>query len=282
MKTLAILLLLTSPAGAQQYGLEWPGDGALRRMLYWSSPFPIYNATYIFRVYPRKKTTGAFHYYTAFFWGNNGTFTWDGGSANTYYGAHPYPKDGYAGQKQWELSVYGHDFLAGQEVQWDRWHTQVFRAWRESASVTHHEFYYDWPDTTKVISYTINDPWWANRNPPKPALVMGQTPDLDGASWGGYPGWEEFKGVIRGIQFYSGLLSLADIQKEIDSPKSSAAGLANIWYLNLDPRPGDTADKKGVGTPHNPVWDGTALEWTGTPAPPAGLAPAAPRRLAFR
>jgi len=28
---------------------------------------------------------------------------------------------------------------------WDRWHTQAVRCWRESASTTHHEFYYDLP-----------------------------------------------------------------------------------------------------------------------------------------
>ena len=66
----------------------------MRRMLYWHNPFPIYPATYIFRVFPRKKTVPPHPnaYYTTFFWGNDGTFTWDnGGNANTYYGAHPYP-----------------------------------------------------------------------------------------------------------------------------------------------------------------------------------------------
>jgi len=28
-------------ATAQSYGLEWPGDGAVRRMLYWHNAFPI-------------------------------------------------------------------------------------------------------------------------------------------------------------------------------------------------------------------------------------------------
>jgi hypothetical protein len=38
---------------------------------------------------------------------------------------------------------------------------------------------------------------------------------------------------------------------------STAAGQNLIWYLNLNPRPSDVTDKKGVGTPHNPSWDGT-------------------------
>src|SRR5437867_1557351 len=80
-------------AQSRSYGLEWPGDGAVRRMLYWHNPFPIYDATYIFKVYPRKKTSedGDFLYYTTFFWGNDGRFDWDSGNANTYYGMHPYP-----------------------------------------------------------------------------------------------------------------------------------------------------------------------------------------------
>jgi hypothetical protein len=41
-----------SSAQSQQFGLEWPGNGSVRRMLYWSNPFPIYPATYIFKVFP--------------------------------------------------------------------------------------------------------------------------------------------------------------------------------------------------------------------------------------
>jgi hypothetical protein len=73
----------------------------------------------------------------------------------------------------------------------------------------------------------------------------------------------EFNGIIRGIQIYSDVLSVSEIMSEIDSPKSTAKGLASIWYLNLDPRPSDVTDKKKVGPPNNPAWEGTtALEWS--------------------
>ena len=210
-------------------------------MLYWHNPFPIYDATYIFKVYPREKTSehGDFLYYTTFFWGNDGRFDWDNGNANTYYGMHPYPVPAPTGPGQWEISVNGNDFVSDTEVEWNRWHTQAIRVWRESSSITHHEFYWDWPDRSKVIEETVDDPAWAKKNPPTPAIVIGQAPDFNGQSWGGYPGWEEFNGIIRGIQIYSGLLSLSDIQAEIDVPKSTTAGQNLIWYLNTDPRPGD-------------------------------------------
>jgi hypothetical protein len=270
LATLIVALLFagthTTQAASPSFGLEWPGDGSVRRMLFWHNPFPIYDATYVFKVFPRKKivpSNSPTGYYTTFFWGNDGTFVWDGGAANTYYGAHPYPVPAPNGPGQWEISVYANDYVTGSEVQWNRWYTQVFRAWRESPTTTHHEFYWDWPDTTRVITHTIVDSGWADRNPPTPAIVIGQAPNLNGASWGGYPGWEEFNGIIRGIQIYSGLLSLSDIQSEISAPQSTAAGQSRIWYLNLNPRPSDVTDKKTTGAPHNPAWDGTtAKEWS--------------------
>jgi len=263
-------LVTPVPAGSTaSYGLEWPGDGSVQRMLYWHNPFPIYDATYIFKVYPRKKTSGTARYYTTFFWGNDGAFSWDGGFPNTYYGAHPYPRPAPTGPGQWEISVESRDFTTGFEVEWDRWHTQAFRAWRESPTRTHHEFYYDLPDTSKMIDHIVDDPRWATTNPPVPAIVIGQAPNLNGQSWGGYPGWEEFNGIIRGIQIYSGLLSLSDIQSEIAVPKSTVNGQNFMWYLNLNPRPSDVTDKKGFGTAHNPSWSGTtAIEWSDQTVPP--------------
>jgi hypothetical protein len=255
-----------TPVTGPAYGLEWTGEGSVRRMLYWHNPFPMYDATYIFRVYPRKKPVPPNQngYYTTFFWGNDGKFTWDADDANSYYGAHPYPTPAPDGAGQWEIAVLSGDIVTGTEVEWDRWYTQAFRAWRESATVTHHEFYWDLPDTSKVIRHTIEDSNWAAVNPPTPAIVIGQAPDDGlGMSWGGHAGWEEFNGIIRGIQIYSGLLSVDDIVDEIDAPQSTLAGRDLIWYLNLNPRPTDVTDKKGTGTPHNPSWDGTtALEWS--------------------
>jgi hypothetical protein len=237
-------------------GLEWSGNESttFERRIVFANPFPIYPATYVFRVFPKEKTTGPNErYYTTFFWGNNGSFIWDGPSgqdANTYYGMHPYPVPAPFGAGQWEISVRSNDFVTGSEVQWDRWHTQVIRVWRENATA-HHEFYWDWPDRKKLLEESFTDSNWAARNPPKPAIVVGQAPNRgDGVSWGGYAGFEEFKGIIRGMQFYNSLLALEQVESELAVPGSAVTP----WYLNLNPTPTDINDKSGSN--HHPVWEG--------------------------
>lgn len=133
---------VTVAATGVNFGLEWPGDGAVRRMLFWHNPFPIYDATCIFKVYPRKKSSRRTPPTATKrrLGGNEGSFIWDGGNANTFYGAHPYPIPAPNGPGQREISVAANDFGTRSEVQWDRWYIQAFRAWRESATITHHEF----------------------------------------------------------------------------------------------------------------------------------------------
>jgi hypothetical protein len=50
LATLIVALLFagthTTQAASPSFGRERPGDGAVRRMLFWHNPFPIYDATY--------------------------------------------------------------------------------------------------------------------------------------------------------------------------------------------------------------------------------------------
>src|SRR5882672_10046856 len=96
------------------YGLQWPGNGDVRRMLYWDNPFPIYDATYVFRVLPYAKVSESNpRYWTTFFWGNTDNndssgdtlFSWNNGRPDSYYGAHPYPNPPTMGDQKWECSV---------------------------------------------------------------------------------------------------------------------------------------------------------------------------------
>ena len=211
-------------------------------------PLPIYPATYIWRAYPRRQAG----YYTAFFWGNDDgkntldTFLWDDGAADSYYGAHPYPDPPPEGtDHNWEISIVQMDFQNGRVV-YDRWYTQALRVWGDNAG-KHHEFYWDLSHTDFAhrVSYTAY-PSWGEKMPPVPTLTWGDAP------WN--PGKEVWDGVLTGIQIYSAVLSLDEIEAEINAPLSTPKGAASIWYLNLAPTPEDITDHSGQG--HDPEWVG--------------------------
>ncbi len=245
--------------GGMQRGLDFPGvvaaGGTIR--FRFTDPLDIYPATYIWRVKLRSQP----HYYTAFFWGNDGEFQWDSTgylkwkkpTSNTYYGAHPYPSPspnyvrrfkGVVGPRFWEIAVDGLDILSKTEVEYDRWHTQALRVWADRAG-KHHEFYWDLPDTTRLVKYTVNSDY-GNKSPPKPALTWGDAP------WA--PGEEVMYGVIRGIQIYAISLPLDAVVSESSMPLATPEGRAAVWYINLDPTPTDLTDHSGNGK--NPTWVG--------------------------
>jgi len=240
-------------------GLDFPGSTATTGTVRFrfTKPLAIYPATYIWRYYPRSQAS----YYTTFFWGNDGEFRWDGGKSNTYYGAHPYPYPAphfvppdQIGPRYWEISVGGLDVLSKTPVEYNRWHTQALRVWSDWFGRKHHEFYWDLPDTTKVIRHTESSQY-GNKNPPAPALTFGDAP------WN--PSNEIMDGVLRGIQVYADKLELSDILEESAKPLSTNAGVASVWYMNLNPTPTDISDKSGRG--HQPEWVGPERPrlWTG-------------------
>ena len=259
-------------------GLDFPGNGSTVRFR-WTNPqninLPIYGpngrgVTYIWRAYPRQQSS----YYTTLFWANDDgacnqaqTWYWDNGNINTTYGAHPYPDPSPNGSVHfWEIAVEGKDVVNSSHIVYDRWYTQALRVWGAPGSVKRHEFYYDLPDTSKVITVTTDRANWGDRLPPAPSLTVGDAPHNCGA--------EVYKGVLRGFQFYNNLLSVTEIQSEINNPLSTAAGSAAIWYMNLNPTPTDISDKSGKG--HNPAWVGTrrpALYGSATPPPSPPAAP---------
>lgn len=232
-------------------GLDFPGSAAVKRTMRFRfrDPLAIYPATYIWRAYPRQQKG----YYTAFFWGNDDgkndlrTFDWTrDGSADSYYGAHPYPDPPPGGEKhRWEISVLQKDLL-GEPVVYDRWYTQGFRAWADRLG-KHHEFFWDLPSTHERHTVTFTAPaTWGNAMPPAPALTWGDAP------WA--PGNEVWNGVLGGIQVYGACLSVKDMLDEAAQPRSTALGRAHLWYENLAPRPDDISDKSGHG--HHPEWVG--------------------------
>ncbi len=218
-------------------------------------PLKIYPATYIWRAYPRQQPG----YYVTFFWGTGGDeFWWDGTQPNSFYGAHPFPQNPPTGNTHyWEIATdRGADLFGDPPVPvvYKRWYTQALVAW-DTGSGKRTIFYYDLPDTSKFIDHTTSESSYGNINPPMPALTWGDAPWIVPPNPNAGRGHEIYCGVLRGIQVYSTNLSVADILSEANSPLSTNAGAANIWYLNLDPTPSDISDKSGRG--HNPAWVGS-------------------------
>jgi len=260
---LGLVGLLTVPAWAGN-GLKFPRndqvpDGQTVRFKFTNphnNGLPIYGTggagvTYIWKIKPTQQTG----YYTTMFWANDDgggtidTFIWDSGLGNTYYGAHPYPDSGNSSgtTHSWEISVSGGDTTNGTVVK-DVWYTQVFQASGSSGNSKVHTFYWDWPNVDSGHKVAQTSPGsWGNTNPPSPALTFGDAPWNQGA--------ELCSCTLRGIQIYNALLSEADIASELASPLSTVAGVASIWYMNLNPTPTDITDKSGAG--HNPAWVGS-------------------------
>jgi hypothetical protein len=278
-----------SGAAAPLTGLEWDGNESAntQRVLRWLSPPAAFPMTYVFRVYPKgpKNATDPYkNYWTLFFWGNYGDFGVSA-SKKLFYGCHPYPFDGpnaTTGQ-QFEISADYVDISAGSgQVAWNRWYTQVIRAYVDG-SVYHIDFIFDWDlfisssGASGVMAYSWATSGWTD--PATPSIVVGEAPpnDSNTASWGGYQGREQFKGIIRGIQIYAAKLGatgtgagdghggtaplpadLATVTAELASPGSAAT----LWYYNPNPTPSDVTDKSGAG--HNPTFPAaSAFLWTG-------------------
>lgn len=273
------LLVLRSSLGAEAItGLDWDGSGSAQRSVLFTSPPPIYDMTYLWKCFPRNQVNtraDGNRYFTAFFWGNNGDFHWNtGGPApsfdtGTYYGCHPYPTPNPDGDGKWEISVYGEDKVTRDNgtspfVTFDQWYSQAFRASRSSATATNHKFYIALPSTATSNTITRNitgDGNWAADDPPSPCIIWGQAPNFGGESWGGYDGWEEWNGIIRGIQIYNTQLSeahcvaLGDLETNADVLSyCSTNSITSLWYLNMNPTPDDISDKSGNA--NHPSWGG--------------------------
>ncbi len=247
---------VTTVGGSAVSGLNFPSNGTtsadVRFRFTGASLLPMYPATYIWRVNLRHQLG----YYTTFFWGPDGAFTGD-----SYYGAHPYPDGGGSTTTthKWELSIYGGDYVGdanGNSTQlgYDVWRTQALRVWDDGGSYKVHEYYWDLPDTSKVIRVSVPRSY-ASTALSNAALTFGDAP------WS--LGNERLSGILRGLQLYSSALSVNDILSEAGSPLSTGAGSSSIWYLNLNPTPSDISDKSGKG--HHPTWVGSARPalWTG-------------------
>lgn len=237
---------VTVAAAGSMTGLEFAGvTGSwddVRFKFTGANLLPMQSATYIWNLLPKQQA----NYYVTFFHAPE-TLP----NSNSFYGAHPYPSGGV---NRWEIAANFRDFTNDANgnntvVQYNRWHTQALTVVPSGGSSVL-TFYWDLPDTSRRITATV----------PLMQPAAGQVLGFGAAPWA-VPN-ERLKGVLRGVRLYSASLSIADILSEADSPLSTSAGAAAIWYLNMNPTPSDISDKSGRG--HNPAWVGSARAtlWT--------------------
>lgn len=185
--------------------------------------------TYVWELQPRQQSG----YYATWWWSNNGTFDWNGGSSNTYLGAHPYPRGGGTGTTvhDWEIAGMetGTDTIltlsgAAKQVTKDQWFTQAMRV---NGSTKNARFYIDLPSVANgdVISKDRVGSF-GDANPPNPALTFGDSP-----WWADYQ-HERLSGLLRRVKVFNTLLSEADTLAEAADMTQivTAAGQAAIWF----------------------------------------------------
>jgi hypothetical protein len=253
-------------AGTTATGLNFPSNGDSPSGAFVAFQFtnphlnglPMWGAnnggvTYMWKYRPRQQAG----YYVTFWWSNNGTFEWNSGKPDSYYGAHPYPRGGGTGTTihDWEIGGldYGSDFIttqtgASKQVVKERWYTQALRITVNGDGTKTARFYIDLPSTAPGdVIQVVSPAYFGSSVPPAPALTFGDSP------WFANYQHERLSGVLRGIKIFNRVLSESDTLAEAASDALvTSQGAANVWYMNINPTPSDISDKSGRG--HHPAW----------------------------
>lgn len=257
------------------YGLRFPGNqdapAATAVAFAFNDPhlngLPIWGpsnagVTYIWEV--EYRNPGHIGYYTLFFWGNKGTFLWDAGSPNTYYGAHPYPLGGSTDPRHvWEISIEGGDKTFNDDgvrvnlIYGKRWR----QALRVNGGTKEVKLYLDLPSTAAKDTITANPAaGYGNTNPPTPAVYFGDAP------WS--IGNERLCGTLGPVKIIATLLSEADTLAESADMTQlvTPAARTNNWWSK---RSFDTVDSltDDYGSGRSFAWEtaskATRALWSG-------------------
>ena len=178
-------------------------------------------------------------YQTCFFYGHPAFFS----NTTRYYGAGPYPSPSPSGPLRWEIAADGGDFV-GDLVQLGRWYSCAFVGWRDGSG-THHRFYYDLPNTAKLIVDDQDGGYFSSVDS-NAEICFGDAPWDHVRS--GPNSKEQLRGRLRGLKIFTARLSEVDLLDEASSDAlASSLGRSAIWYHNSNPRPDDLLDKSGRG-----------------------------------
>lgn len=221
------------------FGLRFPSKGdapasnpvIIRFNTPQSNGLPIWGpanagVTYIWEVAYRQQTG----YYVCFWYGPYSTFLWDGGSPNTYYGAHPYPPGGSGDATQrWEIASGGGDTtntLAGFPVDVNKgpWYTQALRVIYNGDNTRTLRFYRALPSLADADIIEVTEP-----------STYGNTYASDQALYFGDSGWsignERLSGTLGRVKIFDKVLSEAHMLLEADDMTQLTSGNdSNIWW----------------------------------------------------
>ncbi len=257
---------LTNPAASasqQVTALQFPGDDyvnrSFRRTLQQGLPNP-YPLTVIWQAWVENKSPQ--FYQTCWFFGPRDYLN---GGQGYYYGCCPYPyiPGGLPdpnGTLRWEIAARADDII-GDAIEIGRWYTCGFTAWKDGSG-SHHRFYFDLPNTAKLISKDLELSYF-------PTLMPDQEFCWGDAQWDHVrngSGKEQLRGRMRRFKIIQAQLSLSDlVQEAVSDEIVTSVANANIWYYNPNPRPDDLLDKSGRGN-HFSWYDPsqTASLWTET------------------
>lgn len=190
--------------------------------------------TVVRKIRPTQQTG----YYAQFWWSNDGSFLWNGGSSGSYWGMHPYPQSSSnAGTTHWwEIATsVGGDFTDTRSgvglkktVVQDTTYLQGMRVTRTDANNKTLVFYTSLPSVANadVIEYIETSASYGETNPPSPAVTIGDSP------WYASFQHERFGGVLDAIKIFNAVLTEADMLSEADdfSALKTAAGSSAIWW----------------------------------------------------
>ena len=208
----------------------------------------------IFQAYPQDNGV---HYQTFFFHGIEGDYS---PNSDKFYGCAPYPLEQV--EMRWEIAANSQDFT-GDLMTYDRWFNCAFVAWADDDG-KHHRFYYDLPDTSKVVEVDLPPDYFSSLTSTH-SFTWGDAPWDHVTFYGGKK--EQYKGVLRRLKIFTTALSIEDATAEAQSDEVvSLAGAMSTWYLNANPRPDDLTDKSGNGNDFR--WyepENTASLWTSEP-----------------
>ena len=237
------LLTLISCVFPQITALEFPGTSdanrSFRRTVQDGLPAP-YPLTVVWQAWVLQKSPT--WYQTCWFYGARNFWS----NTDKYYGCcpYPYPSPPPSGPVRWEIASNGGDWC-GDLIEAGRWYTCAFTCWKD-ASGTHHRFYYDVPNTGKLVSDDQGTGYFSSV-PSDEEICWGDAqwdhvradpPELGGK--------EELKGRMRRFKIITARLSVSDLMLEAQSDTlATSAARSNIWYLNANPTPDDIQDKSG-------------------------------------